>query len=95
MVTFSKSPKSPSSTFHNERGAEAPAEPAHRQPGSHFSAVYAAAAAWRTEVQPRPFSWSHRAAEEKCVLIEPSGCLLPYLHSFRIPMATTAIAHLE
>lgn len=33
MVTFSKSPKSPNSTFHNERGAEALAEAAHR-PGA-------------------------------------------------------------
>lgn len=33
VVTFSKSPKSPSSTFHNERGAEALAEAAHR-PGA-------------------------------------------------------------
>lgn len=86
---FSKSPKRPSSTFNGEQGDLVSGQRSTLTARWPFQPS-------TMEVQKSPIFWSHWAAEGKLMFTEPSGCLLPHLHSFSIPMATTAaIAHLE
>lgn len=86
---FSKSPKRPSSTLNGEQGDHVSGHIGHQTTRGPFQPSI-------MEVQNSPIFWSHWAAEGKLMFTEPSGYLLPHLHSFSIPMATTAaIAHLE